>query len=326
MKRDSHPNQPSPPAGVVWPEGLTRHERDVIEPLLGQAIHFMDDPVFQTPSELKAFWNKARQIARPHTDWYSALSRSDDRPRAKQIEALPLLSAHQERALFLCLNDARRRAEQVRRSIDSRRMTVTDARRLLHWLDQARRLREVIAEYNLGLVLAMLRRYRHSDAEFAELISEGNLALLNAIDKFRVSRGFKFSSYACRCIRAAMGNCIIRNTKQHQRFPVSFDPAFQRSDHDEQKARAHEQDCVDELGRIIEANAADLSEIEQEVIRLRFFRKNERNRPLTLEQVGKQVGYTKERVRQIQLAALAKLRHTLEAGFLDGPRVESALN
>jgi RNA polymerase primary sigma factor len=77
-----------------------------------------------------------------------------------------------------------------------------------------------------------------------------------------------------------------------------------------------EEDLTDELKQIVDRNLADLSDTEQTVIRRRFNWKQEEENPLTLEEVGKIIGVTKERVRQIQNKALAKIRKLMEDGVL----------
>jgi RNA polymerase primary sigma factor len=88
------------------------------------------------------------------------------------------------------------------------------------------------------------------------------------------------------------------------------------------KRQIREEDCVDELRQIIADNRAELTEIERSVLHHRFALTTPQHDPddeahsLTLEQVGKIIGVTKERVRQIQNKALEKIRNTLEEDFL----------
>ena len=319
--------QPSDNGIEHWPEDLTASEVEEARSLLYEPIEFMDSTDFVDEAKLKAVWKAARKIRRPKTDWYKPLQADRPDPRQLQsVEVVALLTPEQERHLFLCFNDARRRAESARRSIRPKRIAITKVRTMLHWHQEAQRLREMIAEYNLGLVLAMLRRFRNSGIDFADLISEGHMALMRAIDKFRVDRGFKFSSYACRCIRAALGNAAKKETNYRYRFNGNLEAGLSEPDGVDLRAEELEEDCLHELERIVETNSAELSNLERQVIRLRFFEKSDKDRRLTLAEVGKLVGYTKERVRQIQLAALEKLRHTLEVEFLDGPRTNAALN
>jgi RNA polymerase primary sigma factor len=97
---------------------------------------------------------------------------------------------------------------------------------------------------------------------------------------------------------------------------VEFEPDLEKSDWQDRRRDAVEEDCIDELKAIVERNLADLSNIEQTVIRRRFNWKQAEESPLTLEEVGRIIGVTKERVRQIQNKALAKIRAVMEDGVL----------
>src|SRR2546423_1188178 len=148
------------------------------------------------------------------------------------------------------------------------------------------------------------------------IVSEGNMALIRAVDKFSVDRGFKFSTYACRAILKAFSRAAQKHSKQRTRFPVEFDPDMEKSDWVDKKRDVVEEDCIDELKQIVDRNLAELSDTEQTVIRRRFNWQQQEESPLTLEEVGKIIGVTKERVRQIQNKALAKIRKLMEEGVL----------
>ena len=174
------------------------------------------------------------------------------------------------------------------------------------------------AQANLPLVLAMAKRTRLAGLDFNELISEGNYALLRSIDKFDCSRGFKFSTYACRAILKSFSRVAMRTNRYRGHFPTEFDPTLEKSDFIDRKRDNVESDCVDEIRCIIDENRADLNDAERTVIRERFAldAPSLPAKPKTLEQVGEMIGVTKERVRQIQNKALQKIRHILEDEFL----------
>jgi RNA polymerase primary sigma factor len=237
-----------------------------------------------------------------------------------------VLSAEQERALFLQFNYARFRAARLHKQVAGGQFLDEQARELIKWHDLSMRLRDQIAQSNLALVLAMAKRVRHSEMDFGDLISEGNMALLRAIDKFNVARGFKFSTYACRAILKAFSRSGMKQTQYRQLFPTDFDPALERSDYQRRKFDEHETDCASEVRRIVMDNTADLTDVEKAVIHHRFALTEpgtEEPTALTLEQVGQIVGLTKERVRQIQNKALEKIRKALEASYLDGCALEA---
>jgi len=108
----------------------------------------------------------------------------------------------------------------------------------------------------------------------------------------------------------------MKSSRYRTRFPVEFEPDLEKSDWMDRKRDVVEEDCIDELKAIVDRNLADLSSVEQTVIRRRFNWQQAQEQPLTLEEVGKIIGVTKERVRQIQNKALAKIKSVMEEGVL----------
>ena len=308
-----------PDAPLRFATTLTPAERRALETLVREPYEFMEDARFvEADADARIFDTDVR-LERSGTQWYDHLERRADPQRAFDRKALPLFSASEEQAAFLRYNYCRFRVEQTRLSMALPRVAATKGRTLLRWHHQALHWRELIAEHNLALVLAMSRRLPAAQVDLSEMIAEGNVALVRAIDKFRCDRGFKFSTYACRAILKAFSRAGQKEFKHRQRNPVHFDPVLERSDWGEQRALQHQQDCVDELKRIVARNRAKLSHDELAVIRGRFnLDRGDDPRSTTLEAVGRQIGLTKERVRQIQLKALAKLKETLQVEFLDG--------
>ena len=97
-------------------------------------------------------------------------------------------------------NFARRACGKIIEEFAGKRLTAPAARKLVAWANRALDTRANIVELNLPLVLAMGKRTRLSNIDFNEMISEGNMALLRSVEKFDCSRGYKFSTYACRAI------------------------------------------------------------------------------------------------------------------------------
>jgi len=238
------------------------------------------------------------------------------------VGRIVVLTAEQERHAFLQLNYCRYRVMRVVQKFAGRRLSLEAALELLDWERRAAEARELIVRVNLPLVLAMAKRTRVSGVDFSDLISEGNLALMRAVEKFDCSRGYKFSTYACRAILKSFSRVATRCARYRGQFPTEFDPLLEKGDLLEQKRADVEEDCVDELKDILRRNLAHLSEVEQQVIRARFaLGPSNGLEPVeakTLEQVGQMIGVTKERVRQIQNHALSKLRAALENGILAG--------
>jgi RNA polymerase sigma factor (sigma-70 family) len=204
----------------------------------------------------------------------------------------------------------------VQKKIQKDGLTRELAEQFLKWHRRFEHFREYLVRTNLALVLAMAKRTRLGDVDFAEVVSEGNMALIRAVDKFSIDRGFKFSTYACRAILKAFSRTALKSSRHKTRFPVEFEPDMEKSDWSDRKRDMVEEDCIDELKQIVDRNLADLTDVESTVIQRRFNWQQQDEHPLTLEEVGQIIGVTKERVRQIQNKALAKIRIVLEDGVL----------
>jgi len=297
---------------------LSRTEERALAEILAKEIDFIDSDEFRLPGAEASIYG-LDEVERPDVSWYRPLmedliptrGRNDSVRQGKSV----LLSGAQERILFLKFNYARFRMREVQIELDGRRPDLPAARELLRWAVVAEGFREQIAETNLALVLAMAKRVRIVDSEFADLVSEGNMALMRSVDKFDCGRGFKFSTYACRAILKAFSRHGMKSTRHRQRFPTDFDPAFEKSDFLERRRQEQVTDSAEEVRHIMDKNHAALSTVERTVILHRFGVGSPADAPtLTLEQVGQIIGVTKERVRQIQNKALAKLRSVIENG------------
>lgn len=223
------------------------------------------------------------------------------------------LSSEQSELMFLQLNFSRYRMCQIRRELmKSSKWNKKKVSDLLSWYRRQLRIRSQIISGNMGLVLAMAKYANYTGVEFTDLISEGSMALLRASEKFDCSRGYKFSTYACRAILKGFSRSAKRNYRYRSLFPTQLDPAMEKDDHiDQMRHRAH-QERVDDVRDIFCNNLADLSQTEYQVVQMRFPLNESNPAPMTLKQVGEKLGLSKERIRQIQNKALAKLRVAAE--------------
>jgi len=301
---------------------LSDEDEKLLNQLMSREQDFIDSPAFYEKDAERKIYDEAPDIALPDTSWYHPVMDDISSTRTRTVKSAQqvILTGAEEKVLFHQFNYARYRIWAIQQEIWKRADKTPgadEAERVLSWYRTAERIREQIAETNLALVLAMAKRTRMSEVDFADLVSEGNMALLRAVDKFDAGRGFKFSTYACRAILKAFSRQGMKLSKYRQRFPTDFDPKLEKSNFLETKREDFERDAAEEVKQIVLDNRADLTEVERTVIEHRFgLETGENEKPMTLEQVGQIIGVTKERVRQIQNKAMEKIRVELEANFL----------
>ena len=230
------------------------------------------------------------------------------------VKSRKALSGKEEALLFLQYHYARYRLSHLL-AAQARRRALGRARQIVHWFKRMLTTRGELVNANMALVLAMAKRTRIPNVEFNDLISEGNMALLRAIEKFDVARGFKFSTYACRAILKSFNRLASKTGRYRSRFPMEFDPDLERSDFDDVKHDRQYEDAVGSLKEVLVRNLAHLSDLEQTIVVERFALDGSGHKQ-TLAEVGRKVGLTNERVRQLQNGALAKLRTVLDKEYL----------
>ncbi|MGC8625627.1 MAG: sigma-70 family RNA polymerase sigma factor [Phycisphaerae bacterium] len=288
-------------------------QRQLVLEALAGPLYFVPNPLFRRVNAVGRLFDNGMDIGSAKVGWYH--------PMVEDLATLSaptssLLTTAQEQHLFLRYNYARMRVKKAARKF-IREPGRKNAREIAFWQRRAKETKDIIAGANLALVLAMAKRTRMTDVDFAELISEGNMALLRAVEKFDPARGFKFSTYACRAILKGFSRVAVKSNRYHAMFPTEFEPGMERSNEMDVRRQSIAKDAVDDLHDIMTHNSAALTEVERRVIEARFAV----NRPedagaMTLAEVGEVIGVTKERVRQIQNGALEKLRAALDGRIL----------
>jgi RNA polymerase primary sigma factor len=295
----------------VQGKGFTPDELSLYIESLQETCGYIADPEFgKSRADLKLFGDHLESIDGPSPREFDWLSVDDQVVESGPPPTEPLTAA-QEQLLFRQLNFVRFKISKALEKINVSRPKAAEVRKVATLRKLVRQLRDRIVEANMPLVISMAKRARIGNVDFPELISEGNMALLRAVDKFDASRGYKFSTYACRAILKSFSRLAIRQGRYRMHFPTEYDPALEKSEWMDIKRGRREADVLSDLKEIILCNLESLDEVERTVIRERFALA-----PETLEEVGQIIGVTKERVRQIQNKALMKLRNVLEKGIL----------
>ncbi|MEP1125551.1 MAG: RNA polymerase sigma factor RpoD [Ilumatobacter sp.] len=284
----------------------------------------------------------------------------------REIGQVDLLTIDDERRLAQLIEEGKIAAAKIDTADESGSpLESIEERMLLRAVKRGERAKSELTQANLRLVVSIAKRYSGRGMQLLDLVQEGNLGLMRAVDKFDYTKGFKFSTYATWWIRQAITRSIAdqartiripvhmvehmnrvtrakRTMHQELEREPTIDELAQRVQLEPDKVREllrYSQDPLsldspvgeeDEsnLGDFIQDESADspadaatkamlsnavgevlgeLSEREQDIVRLRFGLDGGQAR--TLEEVGKEFGVTRERIRQIEAKTLAKLRH-----------------
>jgi RNA polymerase primary sigma factor len=286
----------------------------------------------------------------------------------KEIGRVPLLTGAEEVALAKRIEAGSAAAERLAdlaAAGESDTLPFEERRRLSRQAADGEKAKQALIQANLRLVVSIAKRYVGRGMLFLDLIQEGNLGLMRAVEKFDYTKGFKFSTYATWWIRQAITRAIadqartiripvhmvesmhkvhrtqrqmiqelereptveelaervgmtatrVREIQRISQDPLSLDsPVGEEDDsnlgdfiEDQQAEAPAEAAARRMLNDAVEDALRELSDREQQVVRLRFGLEDGQAR--TLEEVGREFGVTRERIRQIESKTLAKLRH-----------------
>jgi len=289
---------------------LTENERQLYNQIPSEVDYVYNSCLASPSTEDSLFGESAQKVEVPSWTHFPEVAEEVPTGRSKRT----VLKPEDEVRLFLRYNYARYRLSKLV-AAQARRFSLGRARQMVMWYGRAMKDRASLVRANMALVLSMAKRTRIPNVEFSELVSEGNMALLRSVEKFDVSRGFKLSTYACRAILKSFNRLATKTGRYRQHFPTEFDPDLERSDYDERRHDTQWEDSVEAIREIFTQNRAMLSDLERTILMERFAIAT-RDKGRTLAEVGKMVGLTNERVRQIQNLALEKIRAALDEKYL----------
>ena len=283
----------------------------------------------------------------------------------KEIGQIPLLNQEQEQGYAIQVSNGRYAREQLELFRNGElELSENDQEELQDIIDRAQWAKNKLVEANYRLVVSIAKRYVGRGLLFLDLIQEGNMGLMRAVDKFDYEKGFKFSTYATWWIRQAITRAVadqartiripvhmvetinkmiriqrqlvqdlardpsveeiaekmgitpekVQNIQRIAKEPISLEAHVGEEEDsslgdfisDPNALTPHEVMIQDMIKQVLDDVLETLTDREEKVLRLRYGLFDGKNH--TLEEVGREFGVTRERIRQIEAKALRKLR------------------
>ncbi|SCL22096.1 RNA polymerase, sigma 70 subunit, RpoD [Micromonospora rhizosphaerae] len=252
--------------GDIDPEELAAEIEDVVVEEPAELTQAAETDAANSASDNDFEWDDEESEALKQARRDAELTASADSVRAylKQIGKVPLLNAEQEVELAKRIEAGLYSAERLRAAEEGEEKLTRDMQRDLLWISRdGERAKNHLLEANLRLVVSLAKRYTGRGMAFLDLIQEGNLGLIRAVEKFDYTKGYKFSTYATWWIRQAITRAMADQARTI-RIPV------------------HMVEVINKLGRIQRELLQDLG------------------REPTPEELAKEMDITPEKVLEIQ--------------------------
>ena len=236
-----------------------------------------------------------------------------------RLDDSPLLSAAEEAFLFRKFNFLKFKAARLRETLDPKKPKMSVMEEIERLWNEAVATKKRLISANLRLVVSVAKKYgAGSLLSFNELVSDGNVSLMKAVEKFDYTTGNRFSTYATWALYRNFARTIPDERKRVERFrPGDFSLLALKQDHRTSPIQAER--VGGERTAQVERFMSELNERERKIVEMRYGFGSVDSKPQTLRQVGQNMGVTKERVRQIEIRALEKMRRVAEEENLEIP-------
>lgn len=285
--------------------------------LLKRPINFLYNPQFDLPNADEIILGEGEQADKT-IDKRSGNPKTPGGlpPYLRALYCVPLLSRETERDLFRQYNYLKYLADRLRKEIEVNRIRTGQLKQIEKLLLQANVIKNRIIRANLRLVVSIAKKHLNGPQTLFELISDGNVSLMRAVEKFDYARGFRFSTYSSWAIMRNFARSVPKERYQLDRFSTGHEEVLDIA----ASLRIYDPNEVNlpELRESIDALLAQLAPRERTIL-INHYGLDQKREVKTLDQLGRRLGLSKERVRQIEIQALKKLRkiiHPIKADFL----------
>lgn len=273
--------------------------------LLATELEFIASPTFSARGAAESIFSDGNLIPGERTTRDKGKT-PDLPPHLARLCEAKLLTADEERLVFERMNFLKFKANQLRQQLSTETPCDWTVRRIQALLIAADWYRDRMIKSNMRLVISIVKKFVNKQNGFDDLLSDGIVALLRAVDKFDVGLGFRFSTYATQVVRRNTYRRVMEKQKERQRVTLSIHESGVDVSDEHRSPSMSEERWQTLRGRL--ATMLDkLDRREKLIVRARFSLGGHR-RVQTLQRLADKLGVSKERVRQLEKRALEKLR------------------
>lgn len=244
---------------------------------------------------------------------------SDFVSQYSQLYSVPLLEKEQEVILFRGMNYLKYRASVLAATVDLKSPCIGLLDRIEQKLKDAQRLRDYIIQANLRLVVSIAKGLTDRANSFDDIVSDGQLPLIRAVEIFDIERGNRFSTYGTWAVR----NFLFRSTKKRRKYRSTFQSGVESvavglSDY-RSTQRSHES-YHHTIHGVLKTVLETLDEREQMILKRRFGL-HQSETPQKFREIAEDLGVSTERVRQLTIRSLQRIREVVEEQNLEIPEI-----
>jgi len=289
--------------------------------IIDQELGFIHNPEFSKAAVVEKFLSQP--ALPPETSSRSAKVPEEIPAYFAALYATPLLTPAGEAELFRRMNFLKFLANAKRSKLNPDCPDLQQIEEIESLLKQAHATRNLLVESNLRLVVSIARKLADQYYPFDDIVSDGNVALLNAIEKFDFARGFRFSTYATHVIQRDLYR-FSRRRRELAKKTVSGVEEWLSAAAEDQESSEQQGETFDRWQNLLILMQRELTEREQIILSLRLGIDIEKG-PQTLQAIAGELGISKERVRQLEVRAISRLQQAAAEARLASPpvRIES---
>ena len=273
--------------------------------LLQQEIDFIDNPDFRKASLEREVMREAEENAA--VEGIDSSTKLGELPShlARLCDA-DLLTAEEEQVLFRQMNFCKFKANSLRRRLKVDTPDPELISRIDGLLSNAEKVRDRIIRSNMRLVISIVKKFVSPSFSFDELLSDGIVTLMNAVEKFDYSRGFRFSTYAYRSIARNAYRQVMDRKKEMSRCCNVADGSVEGT-LEESGTASMDEKTWERLRSMLAGFMGRLDKRERLIVKARYALGHHR-KIQTFQSIADKLGVSKERVRQLEQRAVGKLQ------------------